>query len=236
MRKIAITGANGFLGKNLAAKFAADGYQVICFSKGNDDTLGEFSNITFLNSQIEDILNFTNYPETKDIDVLYHFAWSGVSNVYKNNPNIQAQNIFYGLKVLDFAHKCDIKKVVFPGSAAEFSCTGGIINGQGVSSPSDVYAASKISTRLLCEAYAKQLGVGFIWTLITSVYGPGRDDNNLISYTIKSLLAGEKPSFTKLEQEWDYIYIEDLLSALIKVGESGRTGKFILLVVVSTGK
>jgi nucleoside-diphosphate-sugar epimerase len=58
----------------------------------------------------------------------------------------------------------------------------------------------------------------------SSIYGPGRDDNNALSYAIKTLLRGEKPSFTALEQIWDYIYIDDFIEALAAIGERGVAG------------
>lgn len=62
------------------------------------------------------------------------------------------------------------------------------------------------------------------WLLIGSVYGPGRNDNNILTYTIKALLNNEKTKFSKLEQMWDYIYIDDLIDALYLVGNYGKPG------------
>ena len=42
---------------------------------------------------------------------------------------------------------------------------------------------------------------------------------------VKTLLKGEKPSFTGLEQEWDYLFIDDLIMALIALGRKGIGGK-----------
>lgn len=88
-----------------------------------------------------------------------------------------------------------------------------------------MYGATKAALRIYCDLFARQNDINFNWVLIPSIYGPGRNDNNLIAYEIKTLLAREKPSFTKLEQKWDYIYIDDLIYALILVGERGKGGK-----------
>ena len=130
----------------------------------------------------------------------------------------------YGLSVLQLAGRNGIKRIVIPGSASEYACGSGVIDGKGMPSPSDMYSASKVATKYICQTFAKQQGLELIWTAITSIYGPGRNDNNLITYAIKSLLKGEKPSFTKLEQKWDYLYIDDLIDALIATGEKGIGG------------
>ena len=39
------------------------------------------------------------------------------------------------------------------------------------------------------------------------------------------MLKGEKPSTTGLEQQWDYLYVDDLIEAFILLGEKGIGGK-----------
>ena len=127
--------------------------------------------------------------------------------------------------MIDFAITNHIRRVLFPGSASEYACGHGIVDGKQVPAPSDIYSAAKVANRYVCQVYARQRNVETLWTAITSIYGPGRNDNNLITYAIKSLLFAEKPSFTGLEQVWDYIYIDDLVSALAAVGERGKADK-----------
>ncbi len=227
MKKVLVLGSNGFLGSNLAIRLASQRIEVIAMVDNRFDysVLKNKSNISCLEFDLSELEKFDNHPSIVGVDTIFHMAWAGVSTTHKNEARVQAQNILYGLSVLEFAERNHIKKVVVPGSAAEYSCGDGIIDGKNLPSPSDLYSASKIATRFLCQTYAQQHDIDFIWTAITSVYGPGRNDNNLITYTIKSLLNKECPSFTGLEQEWDYIYIDDLISALIAIGQKGIGGK-----------
>jgi UDP-glucose 4-epimerase len=227
MKKVLVLGSNGFLGRNLAICLASQRIEVIAMvdSRFDYSVLKNKSDIFCLEFDLSELEKFDSHPSIVGVDTIFHMAWAGVSTTHKNEARVQAQNILHGLSVLEFAERNHIKKVVVPGSAAEYSCGDGIINGKNLPSPSDLYSASKIATRFLCQTYAQQHDIDFIWTTITSVYGPGRNDNNLITYTIKSLLNKERPSFTGLEQEWDYIYIDDLISALIAIGQKGKGGK-----------
>lgn len=92
---------------------------------------------------------------------------------------------------MEFAHRNGISRVIFPGSASEYACGNEVINGRNIPSPSDLYSASKVATKFLCQTYARQNGISLIWAVITSIYGPGRNDENLITYCIKTLLKGE---------------------------------------------
>lgn len=226
MNKVLVIGANGFLGTKLTLALAGNGCKVVALvdRRFPYDSIKCRSSIETIEFVLEEI-NSLEAEAFSDVDVLYHFAWAGVNAAYRNEAEVQVQNVMFGLKIMEFAERHHISKVIIPGSAAEVSCGDEMITGYEIPAPSDMYSASKVATRYICLNYAKQHHVGLIWTLITSIYGPGRDDNNLISYTIKSLLKGEKPLTTKLEQNWDYLYVDDLISALVLLGEKGVCGK-----------
>ena len=227
MNKVVIVGANGFIGSHLCLHLATQGYQVIALvQKGLPyDFLQNIDNIICLDFSFDDLHLLNGNSNLEGATMLYHMAWAGVSTTYKNEAIIQAQNILYGIKVLEFADVNDIRRVIVPGSASEYACGKGIIDGHNNPAPSDLYSAAKVATRYVCQTYARQHNIQFLWATITSIYGPGRNDNNLITYAIKTLLQGEKPSFTGLQQQWDYLYIDDLMSALQAIGEKGIDGK-----------
>lgn len=227
MNKVVVLGANGFLGTKLSFALSEKGYEVIALVDGRFpyDVLTNKQNIKTHEFCLEEIDSISGDKLFSGVDTLYHFAWEGVNAALRSEAETQAQNILYGLKVLRFAERYQIRKVIIPGSAAEVGCSQGLITGKEMPAPTDMYSASKVATRFVCQTYARQHGIGLIWTLITSIYGPGRDDNNLLSYVIKSLLKGEKPSTTKLEQKWDYLHIDDLMNALVLLGEKGVCGK-----------
>jgi nucleoside-diphosphate-sugar epimerase len=226
MKKVIIVGANGFLGSRLALKLASSGINVLALVETNfeNSVLRNNTNVKCINFDLDNLHELQD-EELKGADALFHMAWSGVNAVSRNDGDVQVKNVIYGLEVMKFAVKYQVKKVILPGSAAEYSCGEGGVNGENLPAPSDMYSASKVAQRVICETFAKQKGLHLVYAVITSVYGPGRNDNNLISYAITSLLKGEKPSFTKLEQMWDYIYIDDLIDALVALGKKGIKGR-----------
>ena len=227
MNKVLVLGANGYLGSRLALALAGRGYEVVAFvdKRFPYQMLQNVKRIEIVEFVLEHIEDLNGLSSLDGVDTLYHYAWAGVNAQVRNEEEIQVQNVMFGIKVMEFAEKHGIKRVIVPGSAAEVSCGDSVITGKELSAPSDMYSASKVATRYVCQTYARLHGLDLIWTLITSIYGPGRNDNNLISYAIQSLLNGEKPSFTGLEQQWDYLYVEDLLEAMILLGEKGVGGK-----------
>ena len=226
MEKILITGADGFIGHNLVNKLLNEGKEIygIVFP-GNDIYKTEFNEKLHikcmdLNQVMNHVKEFPN-----DIDTMYHFAWAGVKPELRNDLDVQMMNVNMTLDCMKLAIAIGIKKIVFPGSTNEYLYYGKPLNKDAVPSPNNAYGAAKIALRYLCSDFALRNNIEFIYTIIAGIYAADRRDNNVIFYTIDKLLHNQKPSLTKLEQLWDYVYIDDVMDALFLVGEKGRGGK-----------
>ena len=225
MKTAIVTGANGFIGNMLVDKLADSGVSVIAI-----DLPGAFAKyrrrkgVSLIETDLTDLSSVLNNLPS-EIEVLYHLAWSGVRADLRNDYHLQLKNLDISVNVLEVASKKKVKKIIMLGSASEYIGSGEPITGHTSPCPIEAYGAAKHAAFLICTTFAAQMGLDFIWATVTSLYGPGRDDNNILSYAIKTLLKGEKPSFTPLEQLWDFLYIEDFLTALYLIGIYGRAGK-----------
>lgn len=224
MKKILITGAAGFIGKYLVEKLAVDNevYAVVL-----PDEVDKLNNLRchVISGNLEDVGSIEPQLNGIKLDMIYHLAWIGVSTDYKNNYDLQMRNLKLAINVMEIAKMHECKRIISTGSVSEYAYYDGAIDGTQVPAPCDAYSATKSAIHIYCDLFARQNDLNFYWVLIPSIYGPGRNDNNLITYSIKKLLAGEKPSFTKLEQKWDYIYITDLIEALWLIGKNGIGNK-----------
>lgn len=226
LEKVFVTGATGFIGQKLILALLEQHVEIFALALPDEaeklpqnrllhPILGSLDQTDDIEKQLDGI----------KFDVTFHLAWAGVSTTYKNDSQIQMQNIPFALNVMKIAELHSCSRVVCTGSVSEYAYVEEAVNGKQLPCPSDMYSATKSAVHIYCDLYARQHGINFNWVLIPSIYGPGRNDNNLITYTIRSLLAGKRPSFTKLEQKWDYIYIDDLIRSLIFVAERGKGSK-----------
>lgn len=223
MKSAVITGAGGFIGRNLTKRLLQENVQVygIDVEAAQERILTE-DGVTPLCVDIGEKKQLTAILRVAKPDVLYHLAWAGVSTDVKNEVGMQLSNIPLAMTVLEACVEAGCGHVIIPGSASEYAYCGQTIDGRNTPAPGDAYAASKAATQVLCQWYARQHGLNLNWLLIGSIYGPGRNDNNILTYTIKALLRGEEPKYSKLEQMWDYIYIDDLIEALYLLGLHGK--------------
>lgn len=226
MKKVFITGATGFIGQKLILSLLERQIEIYALVLPNEaDRLSENSMLHTILGNLDQSDEIEKQMEGIVFDVIFHLAWAGVSSTYKNEASLQIKNIPFALKVMEIAKMHGCHHVVCTGSVSEYAYVETAVNGKQLPCPSDMYSAAKSAVHIFCDLFARQHGINFNWILIPSIYGPGRNDNNLITYTIKMLLAGKKPSFTRLEQKWDYIYIDDLILTLILVAEYGKENK-----------
>lgn len=225
MKRIIITGADGFLGRNLVKKYLdTDNYIIATVYPGNnifkDINLENFKVVEIDLNNATDLLN--DLPE--NIDIMYHFAWIGVKPEQRDDLDIQMRNINMTMKCMELADALHAERFIMPGSTNEYLYYGKPINKDALPSPSNAYGAVKVALRYLCENYFSKRDTKFIYAIIAGIYAADRKDSNVIYYTIDSLLNGKSPSLTKLEQLWDYVYIDDVVDALVAIGEKGKDG------------
>jgi len=223
MKKALITGADGFLGRNLVHFLLARNVEIwaVVYPGSNIFQNVENSLLHVISLDLNDVFSYVQFFP-KNIDVMYHFAWQGVRPEQRVDLDLQMKNIPMTLDCIKFATRIGIKKFVFPGSTNEYMYYGKPLNKDAIPSPSNAYGATKVALRYLCHEYAKINNIDFIYTIITGIYAADRRDNNVIFYTIDKLLRGEKPTLTKLEQLWDYVYIDDVIDAFWAIGEKGK--------------
>ncbi len=215
---VIVTGASGFIGKHLIEQLLKKNYEVYALSSHPliDSSLSGLHNIKI--SYDDWNVNLPNIP----YEAFFHLGWAGVDNKDKNNKELQLSNINSSVKALDLAYSLNVKKFIGAGTVAEYALQEDLIDYKIKQAPNDLYGACKTSCHYILESIARQRNQGFIWTIIPSSFGPGRSSDNILTYTIESLLKGESPRYGKLEQIWDFLYISEVARALVLILEKGK--------------
>ena len=193
MKKIIVTGADGFIGKNLVMQLLQHGKEVFAVVYPGNNIYTNIDN-PLLHVKSMDLnqvmLHVREFPY--DIDVMYHFAWMGVRPELRNNLDVQMVNVNMTLDCMKLAIAIGIKKIIFPGSTNEYLYYGKPLNKDAVPSPNNAYGATKIALRYLCSDYAVRNSIEFVYAIVAGIYAADRRDNNVIFYTIDKLLHGGK--------------------------------------------
>lgn len=232
MKKVIVTGVTGFVGRSLVKYLLKKGVQVFGIARKRaalpELEQGEENLIWIvgdLYTQADLLLQEIRKAGGQNPDCFYHLAWNGVAASMKNDYEEQIKNIAIGMNVMTLCKGLECTRFVNLGTVGEYVRLDGLINEKWVPSPADIYGAVKVAVRNLLTVRAEQEQIGIINTILCSTYGEHRCDDNVISYTIKTLLKGECPQYGSLEQMWDFLYVEDVAYALYLIGEKGICNK-----------
>lgn len=225
MNRVIITGGTGFIGSWLVDKLINEGIEVIVLVRD----LEKISRSPDKKHPLKKIILYYSEEykklctENNNIDVFYHLAWEGVSAKLKNESELQLDNIRFSLEMLELARILKVKRFIATGTVAEYAFSENIINVNGRQTPNDMYGAAKIAAHYMMETRARNLNIPFNWVVIPSTFGEGRREDNIITYTITSLLKGQRPQYGNLLQMWDFLYVKEVARALYLIAKKGKT-------------
>ena len=215
MKKVIITGANGFIGSSLIKKMVANNVEVVAVDiTFAGDRLPATDLITKIEPGVDAAL--ADKIPAGEYDAFYHLAWRGVNGAEKADPTVQLANIQMAVDCANICKKLSVKKYLCAGTVAE-NATFSFSNLQQTSGGM-MYGVAKHACRLIVEDYCKNIGQNFVWMQFSNIYGVGNKTGNLVSYTLGELMAGKEATFSPALQPYDFIYVEDLIEAVYRLG------------------
>ncbi len=227
MKKVIITGANGFLGAALCKELLNTCEKIYVVIKEGADIPSDYSTndrITVINCSME---NYDRLPELiteREFDILYHFAWVGTAGPLRADYKVQLDNVKCGCDIIKICKEIGCKRIVFSASIMEYEIqtfmetdlTPGI---------NTIYSTAKLTADYMMRTIAASKGVEYIRAVISNIYGPGENSPRLVNTSLRKMLNGEHCAFSSGEQMYDFIFITDAAKAFVAIGEKGKPNK-----------
>ena len=244
--KSLVTGGAGFIGSNLVDALLARGDRVTAvddLSTGRRENLGPAleAGAKLVECDIRDAAALSGVAGEAEPDVVFHLAAQIDVRKSVAEPAFDASiNVGGTANVLEAARAADARRVVF-------TSTGGAIYGEGEGqelplgenaplAPLAPYGQSKFAGEGYLSLYERLFGLSSVSLRLGNVYGPRQDplgEAGVIAIFCGRLLAGEQPTvYGDGTQTRDYIYVDDVVSALLAAAESAATGP----INVGTGR
>lgn len=222
MKKVLVTGANGFIGKTLVKALLSRNYQVIALDVRFDEELLNNQNVICVNVLNKDVLSLKDEIEESNYDCFFHLAWAGTSGPQRADYNIQLNNVKNTCDYIKLCKELGCKRVVYASSINEMETYEYLQSNDIEPSGGYIYGTGKLAAHLMGETVAKMNDVEFIPVIITNIYGVGEKSARMIYTSIKKLINKDHCSFTAGYQMYDFIYITDAINSIIEVSEKGK--------------
>jgi len=218
---ILLTGATGFIGRNVAEELLKRGYKVFAIS--NSTLLPEMKNLVQIQLNLFEKESVEKFLEENRFEDLIHLAWYTGEKCHSSEVNLDWMAL--SLSLLKSFQKNGGKRVLFAGSMSEYDFSYGYLKEDltPLKNPS-LYGKCKSSLFEIASTFAKQTGMDFKWARVFNLYGPYEKPNRLMPYVICSILKKEEVRVSACTKTQDYLHVYDTANAIVKLFESEVQG------------
>lgn len=210
--KCLVTGAGGFVGKQLAKRLTKDGHEVIGVFSGGEQ-------VEYCSKSLFCGLEGVDWSQLKGVEAVFHQAANNdtLSNDWADmfHTNVRATaRLFYE------AYDQGCRKFVYASSTAVYGDSAApYVEAFTPTNPLNVYAKSKVEMELAATLFNhKVTDAQVIGLRYCNVYGPGEEHKGRRMSMIGQMLnAAFRDDDMRLfefgEQRRDWVYIEDVVDA-----------------------
>lgn len=233
MRKILVTGSDGFIGSHLTEELAKKGYDVKAFVYYNSfNTWGWLDTLPrSIMEQIEvfqgDIRDPHGVKEAmKDCDAVFHLAALIAIPFSYHSPDAYVDtNIKGTLNVLQAAKELGTDRVLVTSTSEVYGTAKYVpIDEKHPYQGQSPYSATKIGADRLAESFYRSFSLPVSIVRPFNTYGPRQSARAVIPTIIMQLLSGkEEIQLGSLSPTRDFNYVKDTVQGFIEIYKSKRT-------------
>ena len=225
MKKILVTGADGFIGSHLVEMLVKEGYSVKALSLYNSfNNWGWLEDIDCLN-QIEILSGDVRDPHfcrhmTKDVDVIYHLAaLIAIPYSYVAPDSYVDTNVKGTLNICQAALDNGVERIIHTSTSEVYGTAQYVpINEDHPLQPQSPYSASKIGADAMAMSYFNAFDLPLTIARPFNTYGPRQSARAVIPTIISQIAAGAKEiKLGDVSPTRDFNYVEDTCRGFLQL-------------------
>ena len=217
-KKVLVTGGAGFIGSHLCHRLIEDGNEVVSIDNYFTGTVcNHIQGVRYYPYSTDDLLN-TPFMYEPSFDIVYHLGeYSRVEQSFNDIRLVHKYNTQGTFQILEYIRDTGAK-LIYAGSSTKFSDIG---------PDASPYAFTKAQNTQLVMNYGEWFDIDYAITYFYNVYG-GREIKEGKYATLIALFKEQMKQDKKLKvvspgtQERNFTYIDDVINALVLIGEQGK--------------
>lgn len=233
MKKVLVTGADGFIGSHLTEELLEKGYEVKAFTMYNSfNTWGWLD--TLPKEKLEQIEIFSGDIRDPNgvkealvgVDAVFHLAaLIAIPFSYHSPDSYVDTNIKGTLNVLQAARILETERVLITSTSEVYGTAQYVpIDEKHPFQGQSPYSATKIGADRLAESFYRSFNMPISIVRPFNTYGPRQSARAVIPTIISQLLCGkEEIKLGSLTPTRDFNYVKDTAAGFIAIAESDKT-------------
>lgn len=205
MSRVLVTGASGFIGQHLVPRLRGEGHEVLDVGRTSGD--------------VADDATWRSFPLA---DVVVHLAAKSFVPDSWDAPGVFLRTNLLGTVAAMEYCRAHGARLVFPSSYMYGDAVQQPIPENTTLVAKNPYALSKRLAEEACEFFADRFGLNITILRPFNIYGPGQSNTFLIPMIVNQLKGGREVHVKDLEPRRDYVYIRDIVEAMVKAAACER--------------
>lgn len=216
MKKILVTGANGFIGRHVIRRLGRENVEIIATSL-EPSILPELQSPGLVYKTLDigdpsvDVVNILGRP-----DVLIHLAWPGLDNFKDERHYLEYMPASYAF--LKKMIQAGVNNINIIGTCLEYGMREGCLKESFLPEPVTSYGRGKDKLRRELEELLESHPFLLKWIRLFYLYGEGQSSRTLLSQLDRAIK--NKNSAFKMsggEQLRDYLPVEDVANYIVRI-------------------
>lgn len=224
MKHIFLTGAGGFVGRQVLKALKASGHHVTVTLRHGKRLPDGFEADAIVPSEDLFAESASWWRERlAGMDALVHSAWYVEPGKYLDSPR-NLDCVEGTLRLARAAADAGVGHVVGIGTCMEYRLPGEQLSVDSPLEPATLYAAAKLSLYHLLGQYFAHTGTAFSWCRLFYLYGEGEYAARLVPYVRTQLERGETVKLSAGTQLRDFLDVAEAGRQIATVVETGQPG------------
>jgi nucleoside-diphosphate-sugar epimerase len=227
MKVAMVTGATGFLGRNLTARLAENGVKVHALYRSEEKIRDwNHENIEFFRGSLTDRDSLEN--AISGCDEVHHLA-AYASPWARDNDLFYRENVGGTINILQAAKELGVKKMVYVSTAGVLGPSNGGLNTENKKFTGTHFTHYDCS-KAMAEEKVKEFANSELQAVIvnpTRIFGPGvLSSANSLTVMIRAYLEGKWKVIPGNGQSMgNYVFVEDVVDCILMAMEKGKSGE-----------